>query len=256
MLNSVLVPISMEHYPDGAIKRAEYLHEKLNIETYLVYIVEENIFEEVRSRSKNLLNQRERAALESEIIENQKREADVCFNMAKRSTKNRIKECCIIRGLYRDAILKAMEHFKCDLVIIEYISPILARYKILSRSPIPLWVERKEGEINKIGVFNSNLGTSPKVKAIVEFLRVGMDAEVECYFINDPSADWTPKDEVEALTGVDCKIVNENFDNFVYKTVLNHNFDLVIVSRFKDRGMFRDRIEYSKNMKCNVLFLE
>ena len=279
MFKKILVPLPSEYFPDLAIKRAVDLASKLDSKVYLLYILEKQLLDKLTRNSSHALTDHDRNEVECILIEKEMNgESKMYFKKAEKIAKSKKikfnKFTC--KGIHTDEILKKIDSKNIDLIISEFHPDTLLKYRIFYDSPIPVWIECSEGDINNIYGICTNLGKNLRVPEYTNKLAKKFNSKVRFDYILDLPKSKIDQSETDKgknfLTklntkyGKELKYIKTNFITQDISKYLRTNFrmpgsDLVILGRFekKSRILFQTidrKIEICKKIPVNVLILK
>jgi K+-sensing histidine kinase KdpD len=140
----------------------------------------------------------------------------------------------------------------------EYRSYNLMKFRIMDRSPVPVWIERHEGPIKKIGLFCTNISPNRRAPKAAVKLKKAFNAKLSAYYVNDPVKNENKVEPSEITKQYRIKwndITKEKVDRFIYQKAREENFDLIILGRIKKRGYFHLRSKFAKKTGCSVLLV-
>lgn len=257
--NNILLPLPLEGIPRGAVRRAGELADCTGAKVHVIYIIEEEVFNEVSKQAHHVLTGPGRMRLFHDLREAHRKNAkemilpEVTQILGVKPASFSVKE-----GAYHDIVLSSVDGLKADLVIMEYRAYSLINYRIMDRSPVPVWIERNEGKLKRIGLFCTNLAPNVRApRAGVELAEMS-GAELSPYFVQDPAGyiDVEEPDDVAKRFSLTWKKVEEGkFDDIIYKRSKKMDFDLIIIGRVKKRGYFHLRSKFAKKTRCSVLLV-
>jgi nucleotide-binding universal stress UspA family protein len=259
MFKKVVISVPMEQFPDLALKRARDLANLSGSEIAISYIIEDNVFDKVQEVSKHVLTEKDHERWEKKMIRTHRKMAnDVLMEEANRILGDVDAELLIQKGTYYEAMKDTISKLKADLLLMEYRSYDLLKYRIMDSSPIPVWIERNDGPIKKIGLFCTNLAPNKISPKASNYLKKTLNARLESYFIFDPAGkeDQDEPDRIATLNRIKWKgISNERVDSFIYRKAKERDLDLIILGRIKKRGYFHLRSKFAKRSKASVLLI-
>lgn len=259
MFKNIVVSVPMEQFPDLALKRAREFQETMESKITISYIIEDNVFDRVQEMSKHVLTEKDHEVWERKMTRTHDR-------MARRVLKKEVEkimgdiptEFIIQKGTYSDAISSTIEKVGADLLIMEYRSYDLLKYRIMDRSPIPVWIERNEGPVNKIGLFCTNLAPNQKSPLAARSIQKALHARVEPYYIIDPAGKQDEEESERISTRNRIKwreVAKERVDSFIYRKAKENDLDLIILGRIRKRGYFHLRSRFAKKSRASVLLI-
>ncbi|MFO8050149.1 MAG: universal stress protein [Thermoplasmatota archaeon] len=259
MFNRVLVSAPSEQFPRLALKRAAEMKELMGSRIYLSYIIEDNVFDEVSDQIGHVLTEKEGDKFQKKMErEHRKMARKVVLKEAERILGIRPKDFLVQKGSFSETLTDTINENDIDLLMMEYESFNLIKYRIMDRSPVPVWIERKEGPIKKIGLFCSNLSPNEHSPSVARSLMRAFSAKLDPYYIVDPKGRGDGE-EAEILAGENRlkwnEVAREKVDSFIYGEAKEEEFDLIILGRIKKRGYFHMRSKFAKRTDCSVLMI-
>jgi len=242
MLKRIMISVPQEQFPELAIRRGKDLSKRLDSKIFMSYIIEDTVFDEVASQARHVFTERENEKFQRKMVRSHEKVArKVILKAASKILGEEPDEFSVARGKFTDILLKEIEENDADTLLMEYESYNLVKFRIMDRSPVPVWIERHEGPIKKIGLFCTNLSPNSKSPKIAKKLKKAFNAKLEAFFINDPEG-GDDGDEPEELARTFrikfCEIVEEKVDRFIYQKASEEDFDLIILGRIRKRGYF------------------
>ncbi len=259
MFKRIVVSVPQEQFPELALKRGKYLTDILGSKLFLSYIIEENVFDEVSSGSRHVLTEKDKIKFERSMTRTHERVAKkIIMKEARKILKNEPDDFTINKGRFTDAVLREIGQKEADTLLMEYESYNLMKFRIMDHSPVPVWIERHDGPIKKIGLFCTNLSPNKRAPRAAAELKRACNARIHAYYINDPKGK-IDEDEPDHI-GRTCRIkwtdiVNDKVDHFIYQKAKEEEFDLIILGRIRKRGYFHMRSKFAKKTKCSVLLV-
>ncbi|MFW3147278.1 MAG: universal stress protein [Thermoplasmatota archaeon] len=259
MFRKVLVTVPMEHFPEKALKTAGELSRRTDAKVYLSYIIEDNVFNEVSEQADHVLSDREMERFHERMVHQHRKMArKVLLPEAERVMEVKARGLSVLTGLFSDAVQKEVTDRKMDLIIMEYDTYNLLNYRIMDRSPVPVWIARGGGRIGKIGLFCSNLAPNERSPEVALNLRKVFKARLKTYYINDPKGKMDEKEPRELARSHRFKwteTAEDKVDSFIYSKARSEDFDLIVIGRISKRGYFHLRSRFAKRTDCSVLMI-
>ncbi len=259
MFKRIVVSLPMEQFPDLALSRARDISRALGSEVAVSYIIEDNVFDKVQEMSTHVLTDKEHEIWERKMIRTHEKMAkDVLKKEAQKILGDIPVQLIIRKGSYSDTVSNTVEREEADLLIMEYRSYDLLKYRIMDRSPVPVWIERNGGPIKNIGLFCTNLGPNIKSPRAAKVLQRTFNSRLEPYFIMDPEGrlDKDEPDRISTANRLKWKeVANERVDSFIYRKAKERDLDLIILGRIKKRGYFHLRSRFAKRSSASVLLI-
>lgn len=259
MFERVLVSVPSEHFPQLALERAANIEELYSSKIYLSYIIEDNVFEEVSDQLGHVLTDKEGEKFQKKMAkQHEKMAKKVILKEAKKILGSKPNEISVQKGKFSKATKDEIDDSDADLLLMEYDSFNLMKYRIMDSSPVPVWIERKSGPIKKIGLFCTNLSPNIHSLKIAKKLKRGFSAKLSSYFVNDPKGkmDRERSKELSASHRIKwTEVVDEKVDTYIYRKAKEEEFDLIILGRIKKRGYFHMRSNFAKRTDCSVLLI-
>ncbi|MEA3559820.1 MAG: universal stress protein [Candidatus Thermoplasmatota archaeon] len=259
MFKKVLVPVPTEQFPQLAIERAARMKELFESEIYLSYIIEKNVFDEFSGQVTNVLTEKEAIKFEKMMVKQHENMArKVVLKEAEKVLGSKIDDFSVHKGSFSDTVLDDLEEKGADLILMEYDSFNLLKYRIMDRSPIPVWIEKKKGPVKKIGLFCTNLSPNKRSPIIARRLKRELKAKLSSFFICDPKGKECEDDRDMISSKHRLKwteISDEKVDSFIYRKAREEDFDLIILGRIRKRGYFHMRSKFAKRTSCSVLLV-
>lgn len=259
MLKRIVLSVPQEQFPELAIKRGKDLADRLDSKIYMSYIIEDTVFDEVAQKAGHVMTEKDKDIFERKMVRSHEKVArKVILKTASKLLGERPDDFSVKKGNFTDTLLEVIEEHDADTLLMEYESYNLVKYRIMDRSPVPVWIERHDGPIRKIGLFCTNLSPNSKSPKMAKKLKKALNAKVEAYYIHDPEGE-DRKDEPELIRR-DHRIkfnaiVREKVDRFIYQKAEEEDFDLIILGRIRKRGYFHLRSRFAKRTNCSVLLV-
>jgi hypothetical protein len=259
MFERVLLSIPMEQFPELAIKRAKDLSERMGSSIFISYVIEDNVFDKVSQQSKHVITDIDQKRWEKKMIRSHQRRAEeVVMLEVKETLGDSVEGLYVKKGNYYHSLKRTIQEIEANLLILEYRYFDLMKYRIMDRSPIPVWIERNKGPIEKIGLFCTNLAPNRKSPNTARKLARKFDAELDTFYIEDPEGP-DPNDETENISkkhGIQWNdIVSERVDSYITEKTRERTYDLIILGRIKKRGYFHLRSNFAKRSDASVLLV-
>ena len=259
MFDRILIPVPMENIPELAVKRARDLYGIFGSRIFVQYIIESEVFEEVSKQSTHVLTDSSTEDLFREMAEiHRSRAENSVLPDIERILGRKPHGFSVKEGEFHDLVLDSIEDLDVDMILMEYHSFSLFKYRIMDRSPVPIWIERNGGNINRIGLFCSNLAPNEISPTVAKRLARKFDAKLYPYFIQDPAAyiDEEEPSDLSGDTGLRWReIVRQRMDDYIFRKSKKRDFDLIIIGRMKKRGYFHLRSKFAKRTHCSVLMV-
>jgi len=259
MFNRILISVPQEQFPQMALERGKDLAERLDSKIYLSYIIEDDVFDEVSDRIRHVVTEKESENFQKKMTRTHEKVAKkIILKEAERILGEELDEFIVQKGNYSRALLDSIDYHDADTLLMEYESFNLMKYRIMDISPVPVWIERHEGDIKKIGLFCTNLSPNRMAPRAARKLQKALNAKVQGYYVNDPAGD-TDEDEpgeISDLFRIKWEdVVNEKVDRFIFSRAKEEEFDLIILGRIRKRGYFHLRSRFAKRTNCSVLLM-
>jgi hypothetical protein len=259
MFKRIVVSIPQEQFPEMALKRAKYLSEMKDSKLFLSYIIEDNVFDEVSLKATHVISEKGNRDFEEKMARTHERVAKkVVLKACREILEDNPDDFSIIKGNFTESIIEKIEEKKADTLLIEYESYNLMKYRIIDRSPVPVWIERHDRPIKKIGLFCTNLSSNTRAPKAAMELKRAFNAKIDAYYINDPMGKVQEEEpgEISDQRRIKWKeIVNEKFDAYIYQKTKEEKYDLIILGRVKKRGYFHLRSKFAKKTNSSVLLV-
>lgn len=259
MFDRVLVSVPTEQFPLLALRRASEMKDLLGSRIYLSYIIEDNVFDEVSDQVGHVLTEKEGEKFQKKMVKHHKKMAKkVVLKEAERILGVKPKEFTVQKGAFSETLMDTIQESEISLLMMEYESFNLIKYRIMDSSPVPVWIERKEGPIRKIGLFCSNLSPNERSPRFAKSLMRSFSARLYPYYVMDPKGK-SDGDRAEMLAVNNRlkwnEVAREKMDSFIYRKAREEGFDLIILGRIKKRGYFHMRSKFAKRTDCSVLMI-
>jgi len=259
MLKRIVLSVPQEQFPELAIRRGKDLAERLDSKIFMSYIIEDSVFDEVAEKAGHVMTERDKDRFERKMIRSHEKVArKVILKTAARMLGEEPDEFSVRKGAFTDTLLEMIVENDADTLLMEYESYNLVKYRIMDRSPVPVWIERHDGPIRKIGLFCTNLSPNSKSPRMAKKLKKAFNASVKAYYVHDPEGEER-KDEPEQIHRehrIKFKaVVDEKVDRFINEKAEEEDFDLIILGRIKKRGYFHLRSRFAKRTNCSVLLV-
>jgi hypothetical protein len=167
-------------------------------------------------------------------------------------------EFIVQKGNFSRSLLDSIEYHDADTLLMEYESYNLMKYRIMDISPVPVWIERHEGDIKKIGLFCTNLSPNRMAPRAARRLHKAFNAKVQAFYVNDPAGEVDEEEPEEISDMYRIKwddIVEDKVDRFIFSKAKEEGFDLIILGRIRKRGYFHLRSRFAKRTNCSVLLM-
>ena len=260
MFRRILVPVPMENVPELALKRAGEMAKRFGSRIFVHYIIQSEVFDLVQEQSTHVITEGSQEDLFKEMSDIHRTRAEKSILPDVKSILGRKPDGFSVKeGEFHDQVLESIEELKAELVRREYHHFSLRKYKIMDRSPVPIWIERNSGNIKKIGLFCSNLAPNEISPKAAKKLAREFDAKLYPYFIQDPASYIDEEEPAELADEKGLKwreVVNKRLDDFIYRKARKRDFDLIIIGRMKKRGYFHLRSKFAKRTHCSVLMVK
>jgi hypothetical protein len=259
MFKNIVVSVPMEQFPDLALKRAKEFHETMESSITISYIIEDNVFDRVQEMSRHVLTEKEHEIWERKMTRSHDRMARKVLKKEVNKIMGDIPTKFIIqKGTYSDAISSTLEKVGADLLLMEYRSYDLLKYRIMDRSPVPVWIERNDGPVKRIGLFCTNLAPNQKSPKAAKLIQKTLHARLEPYYILDPAGKQDEEESERISTRNRIKwreVAKERVDSFIYRKARESGLDLIILGRIRKRGYFHLRSRFAKKSSASVLLI-
>ena len=259
MFKKIVISVPQEQFPELAMKRGGELSDRLDSRIFMSYIIEDTVFNEVASKARHVLTESEKRKFEKKMIKTHEKVAKkVILKEAENILGEEPDEFSVEKGMFTDSLLRTIEENDADTLLMEYRSYNLMKFRIMDRSPVPVWIERHEGPIKKIGLFCTNISPNKRAPKAAVILKKAYNAKLSAYFINDPvkNANKVEPSEITKNYRIKWKeVVEEKVDRFIYQKAREMDFDLIILGRIKKRGYFHLRSKFAKKTDCSVLLV-
>lgn len=259
MLKRILIGIPMESIPQKALSRAEELCKATGADIFVTYIIEDNVFKEFSRQGSHVISEKGKEDIIDMMTKQHKARA---LNVIKPDVENRfqgdIDDFTIKTGMYSDALLESASEKNIDLIMIEYESFSLLKYRIMDRSSVPVWIEKNDRKIRNIGLFCSNISPNRHAPAIAKHLSKSLRAKLHSNFIYDPSGDSDPAITSDLSSEFRLKfdqVVEEKVDHYIYQKSKAEQYDLIILGRIRKKGYFHLRSKFAKKINASVLLV-
>ncbi len=278
MFERILLPLPSEYFPVQAAKRAITLAEKFKSKLYIDYIFEEQVLDKVNNVSSGVVPQ---CTLEEmgEEVKNVEvgGESTVLFDRIEQITKKKNIDLMkvIHSGQLTDEILDCVHEYEINLIVTEFHSDTLPKYKIFYKSPIPIWLENNGNKLKKIYGILTNLSPNEFVPKAAFYLSKRLNIPLHFYYVLDTSEMHDERTEYDTHKRLikDIKArakklniyfeydtVTQDISHFLDHTFRNEDDSLVILGRFKKPvklpfTTLDKKIEVSKKLGANVLLL-
>jgi hypothetical protein len=259
MFKRLLVAVPMEQYPERALLRARDMSVRWDSEIAVLYVIEDNIFNEVSDYSQHVITGSEEKEWQHTMEHYHRNSAEKIFLFdAEKLLGKKVDRFTIVRGMYSDMIGDEIKKHESDLILLETFPRSFIKLRILDSSPVPIWLERTSADIQKIGLFCTNANPNIKAPPVAREIAEKYRGQLCCYFINDPSAPMK-KDLPHKIAEKHSLVWNGFFkgkaEHIILKTARNEKLDCVIIGRVKTYRLFSLRRTISRSIRCNVLFI-
>lgn len=261
MFEKVMISVPMEQFPSLAFERARDLSEYLGSELLVSYVIEDDLFKMVSASAVHVVTGKDQELWERKMIRTHEKIArDVVVKEAEKLTGRNDIDLRIVRGGYAGALSRVIEDEGCDMILMEYHSFDLLKYRIMDRSPVPVWIERNKGPIRRIGLFCTNLAPNERAPGAARKLKKAFGAGLESYYILDPEGDADEEREGPDMISARDRIrwtdvVHDRVESFITKRSKENDLDLIILGRIRKRGYFHLRSKFAKKTRASVLLI-
>lgn len=279
MFEKILLPLPSEYFPEHAVKRAIQLASKFKSKLFLEYIFNEQMMVKVDSVSSGAvpcqsLDQMVEEVKNVEVGSESSVVFDEVESLAKK--KNIDFQKIIQSGNHSEEILDCINEQHIDLMVTEFHRDSLLKYRILYKSPAPVWLENTGKKIEKVYGILTNISPNKLVPKFAFNLMNKFDVPLQFIYILDDS-EPNNKDNEQNLRkklqnelkklgetfGIkyDFKVVNGKLPNFINQQFKNEESSLIILGRFTKPVKLPfvnmdKKIEVSKKLNANVLMLK
>ncbi len=261
MFKKILIPITSEVCPLTAGERAKELREMFGSEVVLMYIMREELLEDIDRSTEYIMTKSQRRAIEEKMASAQTKGTSTILLEKMRCEidlrAGDVKEI-VRRGRQAEEILREIEAEGVDLVLMEYEHGTLQQYEIFEQSSVPIWIEKNKTPIKNILAICSNLARNQLVPQYSAALAKKYKANIEMIYIVDEGGgkpNIPPLREGELfLKGWEeshshlkprCSIVEGPLDKSALEIIEDREPDLSIIGRNTEKkGLWG-----SKNVK-------
>lgn len=259
MFKRLLVPVTKEGLPEMALKRSAELSASVGSKVIISYFIDDTLYEGVGDQVMHVLTEHDKEMFQRNMVRTQEQ-------VAKRIIKNNVitilgsrpEEFVIRKGPIPETILGAVDEFGADALMIEYGSYDLLKYRVMDRSTVPVWIERHDRPIKRIGLFLADPRQSDRLIDAAKALRSATNASLRSYFIADPKAENTE----EALEGVVSsrrirfeQVIKERPESSIREIVHEKKLDLIVIGHMGKKGYFHLRSGFARKRPCSVLLI-
>ena len=250
MFNKILLPLPSEYFPLNAVKRVIQLAPKFKSKVYLEYIFEDQVMDKVDNVTSGAIP----VQLLEEMAEEVKyagvgSESTLFFdeiqNLAE--DKNIEFQKIIHTGVHSDKILGCIKDKNIDLMVTEFRSDTLLKYRIFYDSPAPVWLEHSGRRIENICGILTNLSPNLLVPKFSFNLVRKFKVPMTYYYVIDDTEPYDREEELKnrnklfskikragKRSGIEFKLetVENEISNFINQQFKNDESSLVILGRF------------------------
>jgi len=187
MFQKILVPVSSEFYSKDVIKRSIFLAKTFNGIVHLLYIIEEEPFQQMEQRSDTHRTHYDRTETHHDLVSRHKQTADnIVFEDAQIMFQQNdvpIKHKTI-HGEFSSIVTTEINKHAYDLVVMGYEKGCMIDYRLLDELTIPVWIEAG-GRHESILAVCSNLAPNQKVPNISIQLAEAFDWSLSMLYVID-----------------------------------------------------------------------
>jgi len=258
-LERVLIPIPQEQFPELALKRGGNLSHRLGTDMIVTYVIEDDVFDRTFEQAMHVLSDQDKESFRTSMARSHEAKArKVVLKEVKRIVGEASCHFRVEQGAFEEVVLNAIREHMADMVMMEYDSYSIIKYKIMDRSPVPVWIERAGGPIKKIGLFCSNLSPNRRSPEFAISLKKAFNAKLDSFYITDPEgkqSDDGPHELMSIFKLRPLEVVEAKVDQFISERAHNDGYDLIILPRIRKRGYFHLRSNFAKRARCSVLLV-
>lgn len=261
MLKKIVLSVPQEEFPELAMKRGRELAERMGSKLFLSYIIEDAVFDEIFSSAMHVLSEKDRERFERKMIMTHEKVAKkIIFKAARRIMGDEVDEFSVRKGHYTETLLDMIKEHNADTLLVEFDSYNIVRYRMMDSSPVPVWVERHEGPIRRIGVFCTNLSSNDRPLMFAKRIEKAFDARLEPFYIHDPEGKEEHCKSPEMIAnehGIEfAGIENDRADRAIYRISERSDLDLLVVGRMHKKGHFHLSSRFVKRSRCSALLVD